>query len=37
MKPLKCRYKARKGFVGKLRSGKGDSRESSDHEDGEKL
>jgi hypothetical protein len=37
MKPLKRRYEARKGFVGKRKSGKGDSKASSDHEEGEKL
>jgi hypothetical protein len=37
MKPLECRYEARKGFVGKLKSGKDDLKRSSDHEEGEKL
>jgi hypothetical protein len=37
MKPLERRYKARKGFVGKRRSGKDDSKGSFDHEEGVKL
>jgi hypothetical protein len=36
-KPLERRYKARTGFVGKRRSGKVDSKESSDPGKGAKL
>ena len=36
-KPLKRRYEARTGFVGKRRSGKVDSKESSDPGKGAKL
>jgi hypothetical protein len=37
MKPLKRRYKALTGLVGKRRSGDGEGKPSFDHPEGEKL